>query len=290
MRLVPAKCTQCNGNLQVDADKDAAICPYCGTAFVVEKAINLYNATIIKGNQINNYYGYSSDDDIQKAFNKAEGQIKIGQGEAAIDTIMELSHDYPGEYKVWKKLLDYSFMFVETWSDHSTYHVSSAFCLADTMKNARSTCPPSDSIQLENYIDGFFNRVYNSIIRGEKYITRLLGYKDSEYPHVSSSQIASLSGLHRNIDRLLNEGRIIANRLNENGICFYSGRVVFADNVDLRAFNVRCSFIWLIGKEMYCFKNEDGRSLSYIYRHSLIASDTREFYKRMKEEAKRNRR
>jgi len=46
MSFVPAKCTQCNANLEVDPARDAAICSACGTPFIVEKAINNYNATI----------------------------------------------------------------------------------------------------------------------------------------------------------------------------------------------------------------------------------------------------
>ena len=42
MPLVAAKCTKCGGELQIDNAQEAAICPYCGTPFIVEKAINYY--------------------------------------------------------------------------------------------------------------------------------------------------------------------------------------------------------------------------------------------------------
>ncbi len=45
----PAICTQCGAQIKVDPNKEAAICPSCGTAFITEKAINNYeiqNATI----------------------------------------------------------------------------------------------------------------------------------------------------------------------------------------------------------------------------------------------------
>ncbi len=48
MSLVPAKCTQCGANLIVDNTKDAAVCEHCGTAFIIEKAINNFTLT---GNQ-----------------------------------------------------------------------------------------------------------------------------------------------------------------------------------------------------------------------------------------------
>ena len=48
MPLVQAKCTNCGGILEVDKENEAAVCKYCGTPFIVEKAINNYiqNITI----------------------------------------------------------------------------------------------------------------------------------------------------------------------------------------------------------------------------------------------------
>ena len=43
MPLVNAKCTNCGANLSIDSVKDAAICQHCGSAFIVENAINNYN-------------------------------------------------------------------------------------------------------------------------------------------------------------------------------------------------------------------------------------------------------
>lgn len=43
--LVEAKCTNCGATLSVDNGKDAMICPYCGSAFVVEKAIQYHKHT-----------------------------------------------------------------------------------------------------------------------------------------------------------------------------------------------------------------------------------------------------
>lgn len=43
VKLVPAICTQCGAQLEVDPNQEAAVCKHCGTAFVVAKAINNYN-------------------------------------------------------------------------------------------------------------------------------------------------------------------------------------------------------------------------------------------------------
>ncbi|HAG14769.1 MAG TPA: hypothetical protein DCG49_13055 [Ruminococcus sp.] len=46
MPLINAKCTNCGAVLEVDPTKDAMICKACGSAFVVEKAINNYQTSI----------------------------------------------------------------------------------------------------------------------------------------------------------------------------------------------------------------------------------------------------
>ena len=43
IELVPAICSQCGATLQVDPNLEAAVCKYCNTPFIIEKAINNYN-------------------------------------------------------------------------------------------------------------------------------------------------------------------------------------------------------------------------------------------------------
>ena len=42
MALVPAICTQCGAQIEVDDTHEAGVCNHCGTAFITEKAINNY--------------------------------------------------------------------------------------------------------------------------------------------------------------------------------------------------------------------------------------------------------
>lgn len=62
MPLVQAKCTNCGANLEINNTLDAAVCPYCNTAFIVEKAVNNYNTTNhINAGVVNVYGGNSAD-------------------------------------------------------------------------------------------------------------------------------------------------------------------------------------------------------------------------------------
>lgn len=46
MPFVQAKCPNCGGFLAVDNAQEAAVCQFCNTPFIVEKAINNYNITV----------------------------------------------------------------------------------------------------------------------------------------------------------------------------------------------------------------------------------------------------
>jgi len=50
--LVPAICTQCGAQVSIDNTKEAAVCPACGTPFIVEKAVRNYNTTVVNNNYI----------------------------------------------------------------------------------------------------------------------------------------------------------------------------------------------------------------------------------------------
>ena len=62
MPIVNAKCTNCGANLNVDNTKDAMVCPYCGSAFIIDKAINNYNTTNNIQAGVVNIYGNADND------------------------------------------------------------------------------------------------------------------------------------------------------------------------------------------------------------------------------------
>lgn len=65
MGLVPAICTQCGANIEVDDTKEAGICKHCGTAFITEKAISNYNITNNISAQTVNIIGVSATNDFE---------------------------------------------------------------------------------------------------------------------------------------------------------------------------------------------------------------------------------
>ncbi len=66
MPLVLAKCTNCGANLKVDSAKDAAVCQFCGSAFIVEKAIHNYTIHNDIRADVVNIYGQQSNESDQR--------------------------------------------------------------------------------------------------------------------------------------------------------------------------------------------------------------------------------
>lgn len=77
MPLVPAKCPECGGNVVVDSEKDAWICDFCKTPFIVEKAINNFNTI----NNITNKVTNDIKADVVNVYENQEKDFIIRAGE-----------------------------------------------------------------------------------------------------------------------------------------------------------------------------------------------------------------
>ena len=58
MPLVPAKCPECGGLVEVDNEKRAGFCQHCGEPFVIEDAINTFNTYFNTTNNYNTTHNY----------------------------------------------------------------------------------------------------------------------------------------------------------------------------------------------------------------------------------------
>ncbi len=105
MGMIPARCTQCGADLEVDASADAAICPNCSTPFIVEKAINNYNTTYkvenLKADKVIVQDANSCDNLILAG----EDFLKLNEKEKARDKFQKAVSDFPGDYRGWLGLI-----------------------------------------------------------------------------------------------------------------------------------------------------------------------------------------
>ena len=177
MPLVNAKCTNCGADLKVDNTKDAAICEYCGSAYIVEKAINNYNMTQnIRASVVNVYNSYTPTNILNKKLTDAENETNLGYHNNALEIYKTLSIEYPREHSVWKgyMLCFFSKQIKEKkFSDINiiyTKHDSGASDvrgLSGIIKLARITCPKEELHILDKTIDDFFKKLYQDTLNGD---------------------------------------------------------------------------------------------------------------------------
>lgn len=115
MPLVNAKCTNCGANLQVDNTKDAAICQYCGSAYIVEKAINNYNTVNNINANVVNIYGGNSADFVIRA-----GVLEKYNGAATCVTIPDSVHRIKNAfsycYGLKKVVIPNTVTYIDGWA------------------------------------------------------------------------------------------------------------------------------------------------------------------------------
>lgn len=129
MSLVPAKCPECGGNINIDPNKKAANCEFCKQPFIVEEAINNFNTTY----NITNHNNIKADvviinesdskerqsENIKKRFNFFTEKIQLDDydtKEAMCKTMKEYYDSYvkenPSEIQY---LLDYFDMVMQAY-------------------------------------------------------------------------------------------------------------------------------------------------------------------------------
>lgn len=102
MPLVPAICTQCGAQIEVDNTHEAGICKHCGTAFITEKAINKYTTYITNHN---NFAGANINmnivSELEQLVSAAEGFQRLGEFSKAIKTYETITEKYPQDPRGW---------------------------------------------------------------------------------------------------------------------------------------------------------------------------------------------
>ncbi len=93
MPFVQAKCSNCDGILSVDDSLEAAVCPFCNTPYIVEKAINNYsvsNAFNVGSGAIINVIG-NQNSDFKITAGKLWDYVGAATDVVIPDTVKEIS-------------------------------------------------------------------------------------------------------------------------------------------------------------------------------------------------------
>lgn len=103
MPLVPAICTQCGARLEVDPNCEAAICKYCNTPFITEKAINNYNTTYVTniGHLHADVVHINDDSSRDSRVKSGETFLKFNDYTSAEEVFSKLTRECPYDYRGW---------------------------------------------------------------------------------------------------------------------------------------------------------------------------------------------
>lgn len=116
MPLVPAICTQCGARLEVDPNCEAAICKYCNTPFITEKAINNYNTTYVTniGHLHADVVHINDDSSRDSRVKSGEAFLKFNDYTSAEEVFSKLTKECPYDYRGWWGLVQvYSRKFTD---------------------------------------------------------------------------------------------------------------------------------------------------------------------------------
>ena len=108
MPLTDARCTNCGGRLVVDDSKDAAICPYCKTAYVVRDAINYYNSYTTNNYSVDKLYAdtvnINNTRSADERLGAAEQYMKFRDFQHAAEIFREVCESDPQDPRCWMGL------------------------------------------------------------------------------------------------------------------------------------------------------------------------------------------
>lgn len=105
MSLVPAKCPECGGNINIDPDKKAAICEYCRQPFIVQEAINIFNSTYIITNNVTNEIKTES--------------INVFESKTKVENLLKRAKQLEEDRK-WEQALEYCEQALASDPDNDT--------------------------------------------------------------------------------------------------------------------------------------------------------------------------
>lgn len=99
MSLVPAICTQCGAQLEVDTNMKTSRCPFCGTSFIIEQAINNY---LVKYNIKADVVNVSvQNDTADSMYNTCLTCCKVGEYSVMEHVLNKFQNEYPTDYRVY---------------------------------------------------------------------------------------------------------------------------------------------------------------------------------------------
>lgn len=198
MSLVPAICTQCGSQLQVDPSQEAAICPSCHTAFIVQDAITEYTTTNITniGSVHADVLHVSDEHSADNRVKSGETFISLGEFDSAYEIFQSLISDCPYDYRSWMGMVrvrskDY------TDQDLSKDEIDYIEYLYN---NAKKVADPN--AQIGNVCDQYIKKVNHNLSLLAQNTQMEIDKAKSIYASKEQEHIRTIEGLRQEIEKL----------------------------------------------------------------------------------------
>ena len=201
MPLVNAKCTNCGAPLQVDNSHEAAVCPYCNSAYIVEKAIQNYNYHITNNITAQNVIVAGKGEmEKERLLQNAKTQLGFNDTASARSTYQQVTEDYPDEYRGWCGLAS-----VET-DEFKKVDVSSQefTTICGYMDRAIMTAPSGKKEEIQQEWKTYLSSHWNFLEEKKKELAELQAKLDelqikinNSNSIISKNQIQNPSNLHK---------------------------------------------------------------------------------------------
>lgn len=208
MPLIPAICTQCGAKLEVDSGQEAAICPFCHTPFITEKAINNYNTTNITniGNLHADVLNINDKQSIDNRVKSGETFLKLHDYTSARKIFSELTQDSPYDYRGWWGLIRVeSFDFtVERIDRTKLVHIKNWYT------KAIAVASPEEQNQIEPQYQSYYNSVMAFQKSAYADIQQRRTYLEAEYIRYKTDKEAEITRLTEERDSIKEPGDILA--------------------------------------------------------------------------------
>lgn len=192
MPLVKAQCPNCLGVLDIDSTGEAAICPFCGTPYIVEKAINRYtvhNRIEVRDANIN-----LTGDDIEKMLKDADGCFRLLHDKAEAKTrYEEITRKFPLDYRGW-----WGLTVVETDGLTAVQCPSSA---VDSYNKARAVADDEEKASVESAFKPYYDMTVRyqvlsgQLLPAKRFADEIKQYREKFVSRVIIAAIFAILGI-----------------------------------------------------------------------------------------------
>ena len=151
MPIEKAQCTNCSGILEVDNSQGMAVCPYCGTLYVVSKAIKNYYNQIHNTNYIQNAT-FRMDSEFERLKGAGLGYLRLRDLESAQTTYDEMTRKYPQFFESWEGIVNTDLLRI---TELPVYQLVPATYTSKALTNAMKLATPQQISSLNGFVDQY---------------------------------------------------------------------------------------------------------------------------------------